>query len=171
MNRFRMMFAMISVVLALSSGLAPGAALGQVLRSTGSNSGLRMWYPASNDWWLDPSQGGRLDILVNGDRLSPVVSYLSTGRVGVGTTNPQATLDVENPTAAGSFVIAASTSGLASPILVVSNGGKVGIGTMNPSASLEVQGGPIKAGGGLIIQTLETDPLNPTTGQMWLVAP
>jgi hypothetical protein len=48
-------------------------------------------------------------------------------------------------------------------------GGDVGIGTEDPSAKLEVQGGPIKATGGLIIETRTSDPSNPVTGQIWLI--
>ena len=48
------------------------------------------------------------------------------------------------------------------------NGGNVGIGTVNPSTKLEVQGGPIKATGGLIIETRTSDPPSPVTGQIWL---
>lgn len=48
--------------------------------------------------------------------------------------------------------------------------GNVGIGTgrADPAAKLEVQGGPIKATGGLIIETRTSDPPNPVTGQIWL---
>jgi hypothetical protein len=49
--------------------------------------------------------------------------------------------------------------------------GNVGIGTgrADPAAKLEVQGGPIKATGGLIIETRDADPANPVEGQIWLV--
>ncbi|MHC4475442.1 MAG: hypothetical protein ACYTEL_07345 [Planctomycetota bacterium] len=46
--------------------------------------------------------------------------------------------------------------------------GAVGIGTVNPDARLEVAGGPIKATGGLIIETRDSDPCSPVTGQIWL---
>ncbi len=47
--------------------------------------------------------------------------------------------------------------------------GNVGIGTANPGSNkLEVVGGPIKATGGLIIETRISDPAGPATGQMWL---
>jgi len=46
--------------------------------------------------------------------------------------------------------------------------GSVGIGTLAPSKKLEVVGGPIKATGGLIIETRNSDPAGPETGRMWL---
>ena len=46
--------------------------------------------------------------------------------------------------------------------------GLVGIGTAAPGAKLEVVGGPIKATGGLIIETRNDDPDSPETGRMWL---
>ena len=48
--------------------------------------------------------------------------------------------------------------------------GNVGIGTNNPVANtkLEVVGGPIKATGGLILETRTSDPGSPQVGRMWL---
>ncbi len=50
------------------------------------------------------------------------------------------------------------------------NGTNVGIGTANPATKLEVQGGPIKATGGLIIETRTSDPSSAelVNGRMWL---
>ncbi len=47
--------------------------------------------------------------------------------------------------------------------------GDVGIGTLTPTKRLEVVGGPIKATGGLIIETVVSNPSNPETGRMWLI--
>ena len=54
--------------------------------------------------------------------------------------------------------------------LIVQNG-SVGIGTASPVAKLEVSGGPIKATGGLIIETRASDPPSPVNGQLWLISP
>jgi hypothetical protein len=49
-------------------------------------------------------------------------------------------------------------------------GGSLGVGVVTPAAGMkvEVQGGPIKATGGLIIETRTSDPGSPSNGQMWL---
>lgn len=122
----------------------------------------------------------------------------AAGGVGIGTNNPQSALHVAGIVTAAAFagsgtnltgVAPASGStayvaksgdtmtgalnlppnGLAagSSQLVLS-GGNVGIGTTDPATKLEVQGGPIKAAGGLIIETRTSDPPSPATGQIWL---
>ena len=65
----------------------------------------------------------------------------------------------------GSLDIVAS--GLANGLLV--ENGNVGVGTISPAAKLEVVGGPIKATGGLIIETRASDPITPALGAMWLI--
>lgn len=62
----------------------------------------------------------------------------------------------------------------ASTNMIIKNAGNVGIGTITPSKKLEVVGGPIKATGGLIIETrtsAQGDPISPETGRMWLMVP
>ncbi|MBU3942429.1 hypothetical protein KKA24_00430 [Patescibacteria group bacterium] len=41
-------------------------------------------------------------------------------------------------------------------------------GAVDVSGNLEVRNGPIKATGGLIIETRTSDPASPVTGQIWL---
>ena len=53
-------------------------------------------------------------------------------------------------------------------VLFANTAGNVGIGTTGPGYKLEVVGGPIKATGGLIIETRTSDPASPVTGQIWL---
>ncbi len=67
----------------------------------------------------------------------------------------------------GSLDIVAS--GLANGLIV--ENGNVGVGTITPSTKLEVVGGPIKATGGLIIETRTADPVSPATGALWLITP
>ena len=55
-----------------------------------------------------------------------------------------------------------------SNVLVLKENGNVGIGTTGPGYKLEVVGGPIKATGGLIIETRTSDPASPVAGQIWL---
>ena len=54
--------------------------------------------------------------------------------------------------------------------LIVENG-NVGFGTLTPTTKLEVVGGPIKATGGLIVETRASDPASPATGALWLITP
>lgn len=52
--------------------------------------------------------------------------------------------------------------------MAINSSGNIGIGTVTPTTKLEVVGGPIKATGGLIIETRTTNPTSPETGRMWL---
>lgn len=118
--------------------------------------------------------------------------------------NPDAPVNVgpSTQTKMGSLVIATTTDGIGFNVpnsfswfnkIVVGNGiwstgtlvastslyvvnGSLGVGTISPATKLEVVGGPIKATGGLIIQTCATGSCpgdagqsSPANGQMWLV--
>ena len=91
----------------------------------------------------------------------------STGNVGIGTTGPGAKLDVWGTAGANDiFNVASSTE---TSVLRITTAGNVGIGTTEPGTNrLEVVGGPIKATGGLIIETRTSDPASPVAGQIWL---
>ncbi len=60
-----------------------------------------------------------------------------TGNVGIGTTGPQAKLDIWKSASDDIFNLSSFTSG---DVLTVLNGGKVGIGTSSPSSKLTVVG-------------------------------
>lgn len=83
----------------------------------------------------------------------PLPDISSSGLGGSGTTNYLSKFTSSN------------TLGISS---IFENAGKIGIGTTSPNAKLDVQGGPIKATGGLIIETRTSDPSSPVTGQIWL---
>lgn len=143
----------------LSFGLlcfVPSPGFGQNAISTGTHAGFRMYYPSSNDWWLDPSQG-RFDIRVNGNP-APLATLNSLGNLGIGTTNPQARLNLINGNIQistntgtsygiifqdGSMQTTAATGGTlwsasGSNSYLTNTSGNVGIGTTNPGGLFQV---------------------------------
>jgi hypothetical protein len=125
------------------------------------------------------------------------VSYFMGGNIGIGTASPAALLEIEG-NGDSSFILLDDTQGsyvdnvgiyndgrsfrirdesddadLLTVRLDGADEGNIGIGTINPGSNrLEVVGGPIKATGGLIIQTVasqaEEDGMTKVAGQLWL---
>jgi hypothetical protein len=62
-----------------------------------------------------------------------------------------------------------ATGSVATALFWDRTNGRLGIGTNAPTKTLEVSGGPIKATGGLIMETRSgSDPSSPEDGRMWL---
>ena len=72
----------------------------------------------------------------------------TSGNVGIGTTGPNATLEVINGTTQGGFMVSSDSQG-AGDLFLVDEGGNVGIGTSSPSRKLHValDGGTIPTEG------------------------
>ena len=140
---------------------------------------------------LNMGSAGSNALLINGVLgVSGVFRAFSTAifdsNVGIGTAAPGAKLDIAGTngvalkiSSGGDLVISAQVSGSDTTLyndtgsLNVTTGlnvtsGSVGIGTASPGAKLDVQGGPIKATGGLIIETRTSDSPSPENGRMWL---
>jgi hypothetical protein len=121
-----------------------------------------------------------IKVLILAALLGVGVNYLSawTGAPTTGTAPTNCTtgyagcdapINVANTlqTKVGSLVLNTGSSPFATGLVVLN--GNVGIGTSSPATALEVVNGPIKATGGLIIETRTTDPSSPQTGRMWLL--
>ena len=127
-----------------------------------------------------------------------VMSLLHSGNVGIGTASPADNLHVHTgsntrirmtntntgSTGSDGFALGLGSSNIYiwnyetglmifgtsnSERMRIDSAGNVGIGTAAPGTNrLEVVGGPIKATGGLIIETRTSDPASPANGQIWL---
>mgnify|MGYP006411064725 CR=1 FL=1 len=76
----------------------------------------------------------------------------TSGNVGIGTTGPNATLEVINGTTQGGFMVSSDSQG-AGDLFLVDEGGNVGIGTSSPSSGykLDVVGNTILSSGYLVV--------------------
>ena len=99
---------------------------------------------------LQAADGARFSFINNLNGGIEVMSVLTTGNVGIGTTSPYAKLSVVGPVVAEYFhaTSTSATSTFAGGALFATGGGNVGIGTTGPNDKLEV-GGNIALSGAL----------------------
>lgn len=104
--------------------------------STGTsvNDGFQTGIDASQNALLWNKESTSLRIATNNTER---VTVLNTGNVGIGTTSPQATLQVS-----GSFTVSTSAQ-TTTPSLYVGTNGRVGLATSSPAQTLDVVGGAI----------------------------
>lgn len=120
-----------SSVLRLRSGTAGGAAAAIRFMEDAGGGDLHGWSIRNE------GSSNRFEILRHSSSQTGVEALAierNTGYVGIGTTSPQATLQVS-----GNLVVSTSTQ-TTTPTLHVGSDGKVGIGTNNPGQALDVFG-------------------------------
>ncbi len=149
--------------------LLPSEGAAQSLISTGTEAGIRIYYPALSDWWLDPSQG-RFDLRANGVLIS---SYTKDGSLYVSSNiyaNGGLCLGGVCQTSwpSGSLASASGTVNYVSKFTgtnslgnsqIYDNGANVGINTTNPQTTLDVAG-TARFGTGTSISTFSAGNLN-----------
>ena len=125
-----------------------GASTGLLLESTYSSTGKQ---------WLINSRGADSSFQIYNETDSvDALRILSNGRVGIGTTSPNAKLKIEGDGATNGLSIKSAGNGGTYPFMVTWTGGtegdafciddslNVGIGTASPNAKLEVASGQAK---------------------------
>lgn len=152
----------------------PGRALVDFLDNSGTNHISALIVNFKADWphlALDGNVGinnwnSRFPLSLGGMPGNTKLAIWDDGTyaVGFGVQPDQFRLHLAAPSSRFSFLDRPDGNEL----LTVLGTGNIGIGNNNPTAKLEVRGGPIKATGGLIIETRTDDPTPPTTGQIWL---
>ncbi|MBN2589669.1 MAG: hypothetical protein JXA96_07395 [Sedimentisphaerales bacterium] len=171
-----------------------GASKGYVLTTNSSGTGTWQSLPSTSSGFTGNGTTNYLTKFTSSNSLGISSIYeTSDGLIGFGTTSPAEKLQINGNIRldSGNYIsfydnntriressddlhIEAHDDLYLNPdddILIFpsgNSGNRVGIGTSSPSVKFEVQGGPIKATGGLIIETRTSDPSNPVTGQIWL---
>ena len=104
-------------------------------------------------------QYGNINFVTSGSTRMTVAGGTSAGNVGIGTTNPLASLHVNNTTTSASLLIEDSANPDTTPF-VIDSSGDVGIGTTTPTAKLDIvyassagTGVLIRGGGGVLDST------------------
>jgi hypothetical protein len=112
------------------------SALAQNFISTGAVSGIRMYSPNAQDWWFNP-QNNNLNLVVNGQTASPVVTVSTNGSVGLST----ATASITHTLEVGGSINAQSIFVNGVAVSTSSGGGAVAYVGQTPVTAGTINGG------------------------------